>query len=109
MVMLKRKKKSMSVPARIVSTNENKLVVELDIDKAKYKKGQMVVATVSAKEKTLGGKPVVVSDVVAQGPIEDITGKCVTICTRKRNPIVSQRAAVDAKQHAKTVSVRVVE
>ncbi len=107
--MYRRKGKSLNVPAHIVHSDENRLVVEFEIDKAKYKKGQMIVATVSTKEKTKQGKSVVVSDVVAQGPIEEITGKRVTIHTNKRNPIVSQRAKKDAIEHKKKISLRVVQ
>lgn len=107
--MLKRKKKSLSVPAHIVSTNGNEMVVELEIDKTKYKRGQMVVATVSTREKTLVGKPVLVSDVVAQGKIAEISGKRVTICSSRNNPIVSRRAATEAKERATKVNVRVIQ
>ena len=48
--MFKRKKRSLSAPARIVSADGNKVVVEVEIDKAKYRRGQVVVATVSTKE-----------------------------------------------------------
>lgn len=107
--MLKRKKESLSVPARIVSTEGNKVVVEVEVDKAKYKRGQRVVAIVSTNEKTLEGKPVIVSDVVAQGAIAEVNGKRVTICSSRRNPIVSQRAATEAQKHSAKVSVRVVQ
>lgn len=107
--MLKRKKESLSVPARIVSTEGNKVVVEVEVDKAKYKRGQRVVAIVSTNEKTLEGKQVIVSDVVAQGAIAEVNGKRVTICSSRRNPIVSQRAATDAQKHSAKVSVRVVQ
>ena len=53
--MFKRKKRSLSAPARIVSADGNKVVVEVEIDKAKYRRGQVVVATVSTKEKTTEG------------------------------------------------------
>ena len=97
--MFKRKKRSLSAPARIVSADGNKVVVEVEIDKAKYRRGQVVVATVSTKEKTTEGKPVIVSDVVAQGPIAEVNGKRVTICSSRNNPIVSRRAATEAKKH----------
>lgn len=107
--MFKREKRSLGVPARIVSTDGNEVVVELEIDKTKYKRGQMVVATVSTKEKTLEGKPVLVSDVVAQGKIAEVSGKRVTICSSRKNPIVSRRAAAEAKERATKVNVRVVQ
>lgn len=69
----------------------------------------MVVATVSTKEKTTEGKPVIVSDVVAQGPIAEVSGKRVTICSSRNNPIVSRRAATEAKKHDTKVNVRVVQ
>lgn len=69
----------------------------------------MVVATVSTKEKTTEGKPVIVSDVVAQGPIAEVNGKRVTICSSRNNPIVSRRAATEAKKHDTKVNVRVVQ
>lgn len=34
----------------IVSADENKVVIGLEIDKAQYRKGQMAVATVSTRE-----------------------------------------------------------
>lgn len=107
--MLKRKKERLSVPACIVSTDGNEVVVEVKMDKAKYKRGQRVVATVSTKEKTLEGKPVIVSDVVAQGAIAEVNGKRVTIRSSRCNPIVSQRAATEAQKHFAEVSVRVVQ
>ena len=58
--MFKRKKRSLSAPARIVSADGNKVVVEVEIDKAKYRRGQVVVTTVSTKEKTTEGKAVIV-------------------------------------------------
>lgn len=107
--MIKRKKEVISVPAHIVSADGNEIVVELEIDKAKYERGQRVVATVSTKEKTLGGKSVIVSDVVAQGAIAAINGKQVTISSSRRNPIVSTRAATEAQKHSSKVSLRVVQ
>ena len=107
--MFKRKKRSLSAPARIVSADGNKVVVEVEIDKAKYRRGQVVVATVSTKEKTTEGKPVIVSDVVAQGPIAEVSGKRVTICSSRNNTIVSRRAATEAKKHDTKVNVRVVQ
>ena len=107
--MFKRKKRSLSAPARIVSADGNKVVVEVEIDKAKYRRGQVVVATVSTKEKTTEGKPVIVSDVVAQGTIAEVNGKRVTICSSRNNPIVSRRAATEAKKHDTKVNVRVVQ
>ena len=55
------------------------------------------------------GKPVIVSDVVAQGPIAEVSGKRVTICSSRNNPIVSRRAATEAKKHDTKVNVRVVQ
>ena len=66
-------------------------------------------ATVSTKEKTTEGKPVIVSDVVAQGPIAEVNGKRVTICSSRNNPIVSRRAAKKEKKHDTKVNVRVVQ
>lgn len=107
--MFKRKKESLSVPARIVSTDGNQVVVEVEMDKAKYKRGQRVVATVSTTEKTSEGKSVIVSDVVAQGAIAEVDGKRVTIFSSRSNPIVSRRAATEAQKHSAKVSVRVVQ
>lgn len=106
--MFKRKLANLGIPARIVSTDENKTVIELEINKPKYKRGQMAVATVSTQEKTLQGKPIIVSDVVAQGLISEVNGKLVTICSNKSNPIVSRRAAINAKEHATKVNVKFV-
>lgn len=107
--MFNRRKEILSVPAHIVSTDGNEVVIEVEIDKAKYQRGQRVVATVSTKEKTSGGKQVIVSDVVAQGAIAKVDGKRVTICSSRSNPIVSRRAATEAKECAARVSVRVVK
>lgn len=107
--MISKKRKHLVVPGRIVSTAGNRVVVECETDKTKYKKGQIVVATVSTEEKTSDGKLVMVSDVVAQGHIENVLGNVVTISTRKRNPIVSQRAMKDAEKNAKQVRVRIVQ
>lgn len=108
-MLFNRKKKNISIPAHIVSADENKVVIELEIDKAQYRKGQMVVATVSTREKSSRGKPLIVSDVIAQGPIADISGKRMTISSSRKNPIVSQRAAVEAKNQAAKVNVRVIQ
>ena len=81
--MFKRKKRSLSAPARIVSADGNKVVVEVEIDKAKYRRGQVVVA--------------------------EVNGKRVTICSSRNNPIVSRRAATEAKKHDTKVNVRVVQ
>lgn len=107
--MYKRKRASLNVPAYIVSSDENRLVLEFEIDKSKYKKGQIVVATVSTKEKTKDGKTVAVSDVVAQGPIQEVVGKRITICTSKRNPIVSQRAKDEAVKYKREVGLQVLQ
>lgn len=107
--MIKRKKTSLGVPAHIVSADGNEIVVELEMDMTKCKRGQMVVATVSTKEKNLEGKHVVVSDVVAQGPIAEVSGKRVTISSSRNNPIVSLSAATEAKERAAKVKVRVVQ
>lgn len=107
--MFKRKKESLSVPAHIVSTAGNHVVIEVEIDKAKYKKGQRVVATVSTEERTSEGKPIIVSDVVAQGAIAEVSGRRVTICSNRNNPIVSRKAATKAQKHSEKVSVRVVQ
>ena len=80
-----------------MSTDGNEVVVEVKMDKAKYKRGQRVVATV------------IVSDVVAQGAIAEVNGKRVTIRSSRCNPIVSQRAATEAQKHFAEVSVRVVQ
>ena len=58
---------------------------------------------------TLRGKSVVVSDVVAQGPIAAVSGRLITIRSRRNNPIVSQNAATEAKERATKVNVRVVQ
>lgn len=107
--MLKRKKESLSVPARVVSTDGNVVVVEVEMDKAKYKRGQRVVATVSTKEKTSEGKQVIVSDIVAQGAIAEVNGKRVTICSSRSNPVVSRGAATEAQKHSTKINVRVVQ
>ncbi|RKI99552.1 hypothetical protein [uncultured Parabacteroides sp.] len=108
-MFVKEKKRNQSVPARIVSTNGNEVVVELDVDKTMCKRGQLAVATVSTKGRTLRGKSVVVSDVVAQGPIAAVSGRLITIRSRRNNPIVSQNAATEAKERATKVNVRVVQ
>ncbi len=94
---------------KVVSANEDTVVVKIDADGRKYKKGQIVVATVSSKEKTLRGKTVIVSDVVAQGPIKNIIGNRVTICTNRNNPIVSRKAAMDARKAGSLVKVKILE
>lgn len=108
-MLIKEKKKNVSVPAYIVDTNGNEVVVKLDVDDAMYKRGQIAVATVSTKGRTLGGKSVVISDVVAQGPIAAVEGPLVTIRSNRNNPIVSRSAAIEAKENATKVRVKVVQ
>lgn len=107
--MFERKKRSLSTPAYVVSTNGDKMTIELKKDMAGYKMGQTVVATVSTEGMTSKRKPVIISDVVAQGSITDIKGNHVTIRSNKNNPIISQRAAAEAKKSATEVIVRVVQ
>ena len=61
------------------------------------------------KKKQQKENPLFVSDVVAQGPIAEVSGKRVTICSSRNNPIVSRRAATEAKKHDTKVNVRVVQ
>lgn len=49
--MFKRKKRSLSAPARIVSADGNKVVVEVEIDKAKYRRGQGLLQQYQLKKK----------------------------------------------------------
>lgn len=105
--MFKRRKRNLSVPAHVVSTDGDVLVVEVEISNVKYKKGQIATAIVSTRERGIGGKMVNVSDVVAQGPISDIRGKHITIRSNRNNLIVSRKAALEAKKNNSKVKVKV--
>lgn len=107
--MFKRRQKNQDTIAHIISSEGGKIVVELEDGLAKYKKGQSVVATVSFEGKTDRGRKASVSDIVAQGKIEEVVGKRLTICSPKRNPFVSQRAAIEAKNNSREVKVRTIQ
>lgn len=106
-MMFFRKKKKISVPAYIVSTHGNDIVVEIEADNIKYKKGQIATAIVSTKQKAFRGKMVDVSDVIAQGPITDIKGKNITIRSNSNNLLISRKATIQAKKNNAQVRVKV--
>lgn len=107
MLMFKRRKRNLSVPAHVVSADGEALVVEVETNNVNYKKGQIATAIVSTRERGIGGKMVNVSDVVAQGPISDIRGKYITIRSNRNNIIVSRKAALEAKKNKSIIKVNV--
>ena len=107
--MFKRKSKIDNVNAYVVSEEGNKLVIEFEGDKGEYFKGQRVVATVSIPKKTALGREALVADVIAQGIISDISGRRITICSKKNNPIISRKALMEAKKGSAVVNMKVLK
>lgn len=106
--MFNLKKRRLNLPAHIVSAENNKVIFEVKSNGLKYKKGHIAMVTVSTKEKAVGGKKVIVSDVVAQGPISDVSGKQVTICSNKNNTTISEKALMEAKNNNKKLNFKIL-
>ena len=49
--LFKRRKRNLSVPAHVVSTDGDVLVVEVETNNVNYKKGQIATAIVSTRER----------------------------------------------------------
>lgn len=100
------KRKASDAFGYIVSIEGNKTIIEMD--ESIHGIGQKVSAIVSAKENTSKGKPVIVSDVVAQGKIVGIDGRQITICSSQYNPIISPKAAMEALKHSIKIKVKAI-
>lgn len=100
------KRKASDVFGYIVSIEGNKMTIEMD--KFIYEIGQKVSAIASTKENTSKGRPVIVSDVVAQGKIVGVDGRQITICSSQYNPIISTKAAMEALKHSTKIKVKAI-
>lgn len=93
--MLKRRArgaKDAHVTGYVVSVDKDKVVISVDTRDRVYKKGQRIIATVRSTQKTALGRSTGILEVIAQGTIDDVSGKMITIRSKSNNPIISQKA-----------------
>lgn len=92
--------------AKIISVDNDHVVVEISNTESTLKIGERVMATAPSLRKTALGKHTQLSDVVISGKVANIEGKKVTVISKSSQPIIVSDSLKNAYREKTPVRIK---